>query len=152
MVTSPVCRSRFLLGSFGLIPALKQGGVSRMENDVTWPQPACLPSAQEAWLGGGAVLNTNTDEPFSWVRSLPQMHFPRAYFSSVVFLTSFLENKILQMQPQACASLQEALSEVFWAGGVQTPSSFFPWCWKRTESRRATAFFLRTQDQHWIDK
>lgn len=36
--------------------------------------------------------------PFPGSEARPKCIFPWAYFSSVVFLTGFLENKILQMQ------------------------------------------------------
>lgn len=49
---------------------------------------------EEAWLGGGAMPNTNISVPF-WVRSPPNCIFPAAYFNSVVLLTRFLENRIL---------------------------------------------------------
>ena len=55
-------------------------------------------------LGVGPCLIQTQMNPSPGSEACPKCIFPWAYFSSVVFLTSFLENKILQMQPQACAS------------------------------------------------
>lgn len=55
-------------------------------------------------LGVGPCLIQTQMNPSPGSEACPKCIFPWAYFSSVVFLMSFLENKILQMQPQACAS------------------------------------------------
>lgn len=62
-------------------------------NDVTWPQPACLPSARKLGLGVGKCLIQTQMNPSAGSEACPKCIFPWAYFSSVVFPTSFLENK-----------------------------------------------------------